>query len=36
MTPRELALAMDATGGRNAPLARTDFEHLLQQFPDGM
>ncbi len=36
MTPRELALAMDALGGRNAPLARADFEQLLQQFPDGM
>jgi uncharacterized phage protein (TIGR02216 family) len=36
MTPRELALAMDAIGGRHAPLARTDFEQLLQQFPDGM
>ena len=36
MTPRELALAMDAIGGRTAPLARDDFEQLLQQFPDRM
>ena len=36
MTPRELAMAMDAIGARNGPLARGDFEQLLQQFPDGM
>ena len=36
MTPRELALAMDAFSTSALPLGRTDFEQLLQQFPDGM
>ena len=36
MTPRELALAIIAVRGRApAPIARGDFDALMQAFPDG-
>lgn len=36
MTPRELALAIEAVTGRtSAPLARTTLVDLMTRFPDG-
>ncbi|HWL31945.1 MAG TPA: rcc01693 family protein [Xanthobacteraceae bacterium] len=35
MTPRELALAVEAVTGRSAPLARTTLDALMKRYPDG-
>jgi uncharacterized phage protein (TIGR02216 family) len=35
MTPRELALAIEAVTGRGAPLGRDEFSFLMQRYPDG-
>ena len=35
MTPRELALAINAATGVSAPLRRADLEMLMMRFPDG-
>jgi uncharacterized phage protein (TIGR02216 family) len=36
MTPRELAQAITGSRGRApAPIERTDFDALMQQFPDS-
>jgi uncharacterized phage protein (TIGR02216 family) len=36
MTPRELALAIEAVTGRGgAPLPRSAFDELMKRFPDG-
>lgn len=35
MTPRELALAIEAVTGRSAPLARRQLDELMTRFPDG-
>jgi uncharacterized phage protein (TIGR02216 family) len=34
MTPRELALAIEAVRGRGAPLGRAAFEDLMRRYPD--
>jgi uncharacterized phage protein (TIGR02216 family) len=34
MTPRELALAIQAVTGQSAPLARHTFDDLMKRFPD--
>ncbi|MDT3687339.1 MAG: phage tail assembly chaperone [Pseudorhodoplanes sp.] len=34
MTPRELALAIQAVTGRGAPLAREQFDQMMTRFPD--
>jgi uncharacterized phage protein (TIGR02216 family) len=34
MTPRELACAIEAVRGRGTALARSDFEKLMQKYPD--
>ncbi len=35
MTPRELALAIAAVTGANAPLQRSDLADLMTRYPDG-
>jgi uncharacterized phage protein (TIGR02216 family) len=35
MTPRELALAIEAVSGRTAPLDRAAFTDLMTRYPDG-
>ncbi len=35
MTPRELALAIEAAGGRGAPLDRAALKQLMARYPDG-
>jgi uncharacterized phage protein (TIGR02216 family) len=36
MTPRELALAVEAVAGRTpAPLKRASFAELMTRYPDG-
>lgn len=36
MSPRELAAAWGAVmGDRTGPLARSEFDRLMEQFPDG-
>ena len=35
MTPRELALAIQAATGATAPLARGDLASLMKRYPDG-
>jgi uncharacterized phage protein (TIGR02216 family) len=35
MTPRELALAIEALTGRSAPLARATLNELMTRYPDG-
>jgi uncharacterized phage protein (TIGR02216 family) len=36
MTPRELALAIEAVTGRGAaPIARASLTELMKRFPDG-
>jgi uncharacterized phage protein (TIGR02216 family) len=35
MTPRELALAIEALTGRSAPLARATLRDLMTRYPDG-
>jgi uncharacterized phage protein (TIGR02216 family) len=36
MTPRELALAIEAVSGRVAdPMRRADLSNLMKRFPDG-
>jgi len=35
MTPRELALTIEAVTGRSAPLARRQLDELMTRFPDG-
>jgi uncharacterized phage protein (TIGR02216 family) len=34
MTPHELGCAIEAVTGRAAPIERTDFDGLMQRFPD--
>ena len=34
MTPRELAYAIDAVGGKRVPLDRADFDALMKRYPD--
>ena len=34
MTPRELALAIEALRGRGASLARVHFDELMKRYPD--
>jgi uncharacterized phage protein (TIGR02216 family) len=35
MTPRELALAIEAMSGRGVPLARATLQALMKRYPDG-
>ena len=35
MTPRELAYAIEAASGRNAPLDRAGLKQLMARYPDG-
>jgi uncharacterized phage protein (TIGR02216 family) len=35
MTPRELALAIEAVTGRSAPLRRATLDALMKRYPDG-
>jgi len=35
MTPRELAMAIEARLGRAAPLKRETFKALMERYPDG-
>jgi uncharacterized phage protein (TIGR02216 family) len=35
MTPRELALAIEAARGRSAPLERRTLDELMARYPDG-
>lgn len=35
MTPRELALAIEAVSGRAAPLDRASLNDLMMRYPDG-
>ncbi|MBN8966404.1 MAG: phage tail assembly chaperone [Rhizobiales bacterium] len=35
MTPRELALAIEAVTGRGAPLGRVTLDALMKRYPDG-
>jgi uncharacterized phage protein (TIGR02216 family) len=35
MTPRELALAIEALTGRSAPLKRATLIELMTRYPDG-
>jgi uncharacterized phage protein (TIGR02216 family) len=35
MTPRELALAIEAVRGRGAPLERGTLMELMARYPDG-
>lgn len=35
MTPRELAYAIEAASGRNAPLDRNALAQLMARYPDG-
>jgi uncharacterized phage protein (TIGR02216 family) len=35
MTPRELALAINAATGATAPLRRNEFSELMTRYPDG-
>jgi uncharacterized phage protein (TIGR02216 family) len=35
MTPRELALAIEAVTGRSAPLGRATLDALMKRYPDG-
>jgi len=35
MTPRELAYAIEAAGGRGAPLDRAALKQLMMRYPDG-
>jgi uncharacterized phage protein (TIGR02216 family) len=36
MTPRELAYAIDAVHGRNAPLDRAGLDQLMKRYPDEL
>ena len=36
MTPRELALAVEALRGRGTPLARARFDALMKRYPDEL
>jgi uncharacterized phage protein (TIGR02216 family) len=36
MTPRELALAIEAVAGRGAPLDRARFTELMKKYPDEL
>jgi uncharacterized phage protein (TIGR02216 family) len=36
MTPRELALAIEAVRGRASPLDRKGFEQLMASYPDEL
>ena len=34
LTPRELAYAIEAAGGKRAPLDRASFDELMKRYPD--
>jgi uncharacterized phage protein (TIGR02216 family) len=36
MTPRELAFAIEAVHGRNAPLTRAGLDQLMKRYPDEL
>ncbi len=35
MTPRELALAINAATGASTPIRRSEFSDLMTRYPDG-